>query len=195
MLEIRVEGLERLRRQFAQVPERLNRAAAAGINRTARAIEQHELNAMETSIDRPTPFSLNSIQIYEAKPNSRKAPAALLKIRPIQARYLVHTIKGARLPKILEPINIRLNQYGNILGKAKGLKGIAAKGKTRFVATINGQTGVWERRRDNLRLLVRVARNVERKPRWDFYGVAERVARDRLTRDISAAITAELRAR
>lgn len=193
MLNIRIEGLEQLQRRLANMPEQFNRATAAGINRTARAIEQHQLAALESSLDRPTPFTMNAIQVYEARP--KPDPSAIIQLRPLQARYLIHTIRGARLPVILEPINIRLNRYGNIVGKSKGLEGIAAKGARRFVATINGTTGVWERARKGrgLKLLVRVARNVERKPRWDFYGVAERVARDRLTRDVSEAVEAELR--
>ncbi len=193
MITIQLEGIAALERQLRNLPAVLNAGVAAGINRTARAIEQNLLVEMERTIDRPTPFTMNAIQVFEAR--VKPDPSAIIAIRPIQAKYLAATIRGARLPTILTPINIKLSAHGNILGKRGGLESIKARGKKRFIATINGTYGVWERSGRGgrkIKLLVMVKRDQERKPRFDFYGVGQRVAGQRLTRDVLEAIRAEM---
>lgn len=192
MIRIEIEGIEDLRLTMALWPEKFKRGLAKGLNRTAEAIEQVALVEMERAIDRPTPFSLNAIQIYRAQ-ETRSNPSALLQIRPLQARYLKYAVAGGTLPTIVEPISISLNQHGNILGKAKGLQGIADRGRRRFVATINGKLGVWERNGRNLKLLVQVSKNRRREKRWDFLAIGRGVADQRLTRDVREAIIDELR--
>ena len=194
MISIRVEGLDQLQRHLRRFPQAVKTGLANGINRTARAIEQHQLIEMERTLDRPTPFTLNAIKVSPAradKPN----PSAIIYIQPLQAKYLATAIHGGQLPTILTPINIKLNRYGNVTGKRGGMEAIAAKGKKRFIATINGTTGVWERRGRGgrqLKLLVMVKRDQPRQPRFDFYGIGQRVASERLTRDVVEAIHAEL---
>lgn len=194
MINIQVDGIEALQRQLSRMPTVLNKALAAGINRTARAIEQHELVALERDIDRPTRFTMNAVRVSEARPKPN--PSAVIYVQPLQARYLRYAIEGGRLPTILTPVNIKLNQYGNILGKRGGLEGIAEKGVRRFVATINGVIGVWERYGKDgskIKLLVMVKRDQVRRERWDFYGIGQRVAEQRLRSDVAAAIEAALR--
>lgn len=196
MITIQVEGIEALQRRLRSMPSVLNKGIANGINRTARAIEQHELVEMERTIDRPTPFTLAGVRVSEARP--KPDANAIIYIQPIQARYLRMTIEGGVIPVNLTPIvkNVRLNQYGNIPGKRKGLEGIKGKAGTKFIGEIRGVYGVWQRygRGGNkLKLLVRVERNARRKKRFDFYGVGQRVANQRLTRDVIDAIRAAIR--
>jgi len=164
-------------------------AIADGINRTMRAVEQTELNALERDIDRPTPFTFNALAIRKA--NARHLDATLF-VRPIQAEYLAALIEGGSIGTVLTPTKrIRLNRYGNIPGKRKGLEGIAARGKRRFVGEVSGTFGVWERYGRGgrkLRLLVSVRKDQARQKQWDFYGIGLRVIRDRLARDVAAAI-------
>lgn len=168
-------------------------AIATGINRTADAVEQHELIAMERDLDRPTPFTLNAIGKYRA---TRQNPAALLFIRPIQWEYLKLQVKGGARRSLLKPVKIRLDRYGNIPGKRDGIAGIVGRGVKRFAAEINGTYGVWERYGrggQRLRLLVALARNQQYRKRWDFFGIAARVANERLERDVKIAIDNLLR--
>jgi hypothetical protein len=195
MITIQVEGIEQLQRQLRALPAAFSKGIAAGINRTARAIEQHELVEMERTLDRPTPFTLNAIKVSEARAD-KPEPSAIIYIQPLQAKYLTMTIRGGTLPRVLTPINVKVNAYGNILGKREGLNAIALRGKKRFVATINGTTGVWERigpKGRGIRLLVMVKREQPRAARFDFYGVGQRVANERLTSDVTAAIQDAMR--
>jgi len=197
---IKITGIQAWQRRLAVLPKRIATAAAAGINKTVRHIEQNELVAMESSIDRPTPFSINAFKTFTATPIRL---ASKLFVQPIQAKYLRYTVYGGRLDKLLVPVlpNISLNQYGNIIGKRKGLDGIKAavkKGKANkkrglFIGKLRGVTGLWERvPPKGLKLLVLLDRNPERKKRWNFRGVAYRVANQRLGNDVAAVLIKEL---
>ncbi len=195
MLDILVEGLDEVRRQVSALGRDINGALAEGVNRTMRAVEQNELVALEAQTDRPTPFSVNALKIYKATPSRS---SALLFVQPMQARYLKYAIEGGQIPVTLTPTrSARLNQYGNIPGKRRGLVGIKGRTRSRFIAEINGVYGVWQRtgRRGarGLRLLVKVERSAPRDTRWKYYETAEDVARRRLMGDVINAIDRLLR--
>jgi hypothetical protein len=197
-MEIGIEGLDRLQAQLRRVSEQgLREALAKGLNRTIAAIEQHELVEMERRLDRPTPFTLNALKVFKAQPRDGKLNAVLF-VQPTQAKYLRTTIHGGTLPVNLTPVikNQSLNQHGNIRGKRKGLAGIKGNTQTKFIGEINGVYGVWQRYGrggSKLKLLVRVERDAQREARWDFYGIGQRVANERLRADVGAAIADELR--
>jgi hypothetical protein len=178
---------------------KLPEALALGINRTARGVEQRLQNEMESKIDRPTPFTLNAVKIWDARP--REPVNAIVALQPIQARYLRYAIFGGTLPTVIEPVNARLDNHGNIVGKrsgrgGSGLRGIASKGRRRFVAEINGTLGVWERtgrQGRGLKLIVAVHRRAERDKRWDFSAIAKAEAQRRMARDINDALRQVLR--
>lgn len=190
MIEIRVDGIEELRRALRRLPSSIKKGAASGINRTMLAVEQHEMVAMERDIDRPTHFSLNAFRIQRAR---QSRLVSMMQIQPLQAKYLKYPIEGGTLQKILTPVlgNIKLNQYGNITGKKQGLKKIA-KGK-RFVATISGKTGVWIRQGGRLKLLVFTDYVAKREKRWDFIKTGKKVIEQRLIKDIHDAVVNEIR--
>lgn len=174
--------------------EGMNIAIAAGVNRTAVQMQRATITSMSRTIDRPTPFTLNATAIHRA---DRNRLSAKLYIRPIQARYLRYAIQGGTLPTILEPIQVNTDRHGNIRGKRGGMQKIASMGRKRFVATINGTTGVWQRHGPGgrrIKLLVKSNENARREPRWDFFGIGERVARQRLQRDVREAIQREINA-
>lgn len=181
-------GEKEVTRAINKLGKDLPVAVAKGVNRHVEALEQHQLNEMEIRLDRPTPFTRNAFGIWKAKANR---PNAVLFIKDIQAKYLRYAIKGGSIPVNLTPTPAqRLNRYGNVPGKRKGLAGIA-KAKSKFVAEINGVFGVWQRSGrggKKVRLLVIVEKEARREKRWDFYGVAERLAKKRLARDIGEAI-------
>lgn len=172
--------------------ERMNIAIAAGVNRTMVQMDRKLKLEMARTLDRPTPFTLNATGMYKADRNRLQAT---LFIKRIQAGYLQYAIKGGRLPTVLEPIEVRTDRHGNIRGKRGGMAKIASMGRNRFVATINGITGVWQRygpKARKLKLLVKASEDRPRAPRWDFYSIGERVARERLQRDVREAIQREM---
>ena len=193
MASVQLLGLDEVQRALSKLgQERLNIAIAAGINRTAVQADRTLKIEMTRTIDRPTPFTLNATRIWKAERNKLRAT---LSIQRIQAQYLIYAIKGGTLPTILEPINISTDRHGNIRGKKGGMQKIASTGRKRFVATINGTTGVWQRygaKGRKLKLLVKASKNRERRPRWDFFEIGERVVRERLQRDVREAVQREI---
>lgn len=193
MLNIKIEGLDKLQRQLSGLGSALPRAVAEGLNRTIRAVEQHELNAMERALDRPSPFTMNAIGIQPA--NARHLDATLY-VKPIQAAYLRTPIHGGDVSGSIVPVmsNARLNQYGNIPGKRRGLAGIKGNSKRRFVAKVGLTTGVWERMPGNrLKAIATVDMTAPRRKVLPYFEIAQRVVDQRLTRDISEAVDTVLR--
>lgn len=190
-MAVRIDGLDDARRALRRLSADVKgQAVANGLNRTALAVERRLKIEMARSLDRPTPFTLNATGRFRARPNR---PRAGVFVKDIQARYLRWAVQGGRLPSVLTPISIRLDQHGNIRGKRGGLEKIASMGRRRFVAKINGTLGVWERHGPGgrrLKLLVRADRDSRREPRWDFFAIAERVTQERLARDLREAIDA-----
>lgn len=192
--------------------ERMNIAIAAGLNRTLVQVERAEKIGMSRSLDRPTPFTLNSMRLAKA---DRNKLTGRLFVMDKQAKYLGVTVRGGRIDT-LTPAAASTNMHGNLAGKRRGLVAIAQRlGRGRrgrnglpidmFIGEIKGTFGLWQRfdryrTRGNRwtarppRLLVKVDKDTLRTPRWDFYGIAERTARARLATDIRDAIASEIKA-
>lgn len=152
MYQITLEGIAELQRTCTHLGRDLNQAVAKGINTTAARVVTAEKDAMKAHLDRPTPFTLNSLGIMKASP-SHQIPAALVFVRPIAAAYLRTSIEGGTYAG-LHPAAIKLNQYGN-LPKRKGAPVGMSKlitNQRQFVGkvkTSRGQTifGLFERER------------------------------------------------
>lgn len=69
-------------------------AQLAAVNAAAEAARKAVQLGMVTSFDRPTPFTLNSMQIYPAVVRGSYDPAALLFVMDTQAAYLNLEING-----------------------------------------------------------------------------------------------------
>ena len=197
MLKFEIQGLDRLQRQLEGLGKDIPRAVAAGLNRTMSAVEQHELNAMERAIDRPSGFTMNALGVFKATPSR---PETTLFVKDIQAGYLRPNIEGGTYSGI-EPVlsNVPLDRLGNLPGKAArrggpgGLAGIAARRKGRFVKKIGGRLAVWERQGPRLKAIAVIDRASPRRPILPFFETAARVVEQRLERDVSQAIGDVLR--
>ena len=166
----------------------LKPAVAAGMTRTMRAVEQHEIKAMEDQIDRPTPFTLDSLWLQPATASKLEVT---LGIKPIASKYLTRPILGGDVNNTLVPVlaNEKLNQYGNIVAKRKGMKYLAQHRKKSFVARIKGTLAVWQRiDRHQVRALIYKDPDAPRQKRWTFYETGEKVIQSRVLRDIHNAI-------
>ncbi|MCF8005046.1 MAG: helix-turn-helix domain-containing protein [Chromatiaceae bacterium] len=170
-----------------------NIALAAGLNRTGLAIERRSIMEMSSALDRPTPFTLSAIARYKA---DRNRLSTKVFVKPTQARYLEPLVRGGTLPTVLTPILVKPDAHGNIRVKRRALEGIKGSARTKFVATINGVTGVWQRhgpKGRKLKLLVRVDRDARREKQWDFYKIAERTVQQRLIKDMRDTLADALR--
>lgn len=63
-MEIKIKGLDELRRDLAQFSDRRFRAAVAtALTRTAKKVQDEMRDELRTVFDRPTPFTLNAMRM------------------------------------------------------------------------------------------------------------------------------------
>jgi len=188
-------------------------AAALGLTMTAKKVAKVEQRMMVRELDRPTPFTIKGVRWQGA--NKKDFATGRLHSRvylmPTQAEYLHYQIEGGtRTPKgqaIAVPTsNVRLNRFGNLAGGQGRIKRLLAK-KNVFQGTINGVAGVWQRPKrgkrsrggtgtvgqSGLKLLVAYESSAQYRPRFDFYGIAERSVRTNVGKEMDKAIGRALR--
>ena len=119
-------------------------AIANGINSTLFGLKKEMSKQAEKKLDRPTPATKKGFFVKKA---NKKKQFGFLAIKDFVAEYLKYQISGGTRSgskKIPVPYtkNIRLNKYGNIIGKRRGLIKNPSK---QFVAKIGGVSGVFQR--------------------------------------------------
>tara|TARA_Y100001937_G_scaffold127573_1_gene200222 strand:- start:78 stop:683 length:606 start_codon:yes stop_codon:yes gene_type:complete len=119
-------------------------AVATGINSTLFGLRKEMSKQTVKKLDRPTPATQKGFAV--AKANKRTLSGKLF-IKDFVADYLKFQIDGGTRStgrKIPVPFtqNARLNKFGNIPNKRKGLIKRPAK---QFIAKIGGVSGVFER--------------------------------------------------
>lgn len=215
-MDIKLNGMPQLQQKFLNLSQKtINQAIADGINRTMAAVEQTELNAMESDLDKPIAFTMNALRVFKATPRKSGTMNTKIFAQPLQQYYLQWTVYGGTIPYPYLTPNIGdqgLDQYGNIPGKRRGLKGIIDTrsgggdpkqkfiGEIRFKKDGNVVFGAWQRYWSKLalgdyrgvRLLVRVEQDAKREERWDFFGVGFKVVATRTKTDVAAAVAKAL---
>jgi len=173
-------------------------AASVALNETAREVRKVEQAAAKRELDDPTPSTLKGIRVQRS--TKRNLEASVFIIKPVD-KYMRYQIHGGtdRPERKFEaiPVNVRLNRYGNIPGRRKGkIKKLLAR-KDTFAGEINGVRGVWQRgragSRSRLKLLLAFEARMQYRPRFDFYGHANRTASRRWPRKFSMALSAAIR--
>jgi len=188
-------------------------AAALGLTMTAKKVAKVEQRMMVRKLDRPTPFTIKGVR-WERADKKDFATGRLhsrVYLMPTQAEYLRFQIEGGtRTPRgtaIAVPTsNVKLNRYGNLAGGQGRIKRLLAK-KNTFQGTIGGVAGVWQRSKrgkrsrggsgtigqSGLKLLVAYESSAQYRPRFDFYGIAERSVRTNVGKEMDKAIGRALR--
>lgn len=166
-------------------------AAAKALTDTVKAVQKAEQKQMPRKLDRPTPFTLKGISIERA---TKRDLSARVFIRPIQAEYLIYQIEGGRRQATSKGLGVptmhaRLNKYGNIPSRRKGL----VKKRNQFIATIGATTGVWERSSKGLKLIVLIASSAEYRKRFPFYKIGEGVIKGTWRKYFNASIQHAIR--
>jgi len=136
-------------------------------------------------LDRPTKQTVSSFRI---KRSSRRKLIGEVFILPWAYEYLKFQINGGIRKTSGEgtgvPVNARLNKFGNIPGRRKGL----IKKKKQFISTINGVAGVWERvgrGGKTLKLITAFKKTVQYKKRFPFYKIIQGVVKGRFNKHMS----------
>ncbi|HIJ48235.1 MAG TPA: hypothetical protein HPP72_09520 [Gammaproteobacteria bacterium] len=165
-------------------------ATAKALTLTAKDVQKAETVQLVKKLDRPTKFTQNSIAITPAKKSTLEARVF---IRDIQAQYLKYQVKGGTRAGVGGKIGVptrnkKLNKFGNIAGRRKGL----VKGKKQFIATINGISGVWLRtggkRNKGVKLMVAFESSVNYEKRFPFYKIAQGVVASKFKKNFEKTL-------
>lgn len=168
-------------------------AASQAINDTAKDA-QHAVQAQaEQKLDRPTKQTFNAFRVKYATKRNLVGEVFIL---PWAYEYLKYQIDGGTRPTRghgtgVPTNNARLNQYGNIPNRKRGL----IKNKKQFIATIHGILGVWERQGRGghaVKLIVAIERDVQYKPRLPFPRIVQGVVANKFTRHFETRMAAAL---
>lgn len=132
-------------------------ATAKALTSVAKSIQAAEQKNLPAKLDKPTPFTVNSVRVKGARKNT---PVAIVFVQDIAASYLepfefggMHKLNnGAN--SMFTPIGQRVNQYGNLpRNKIEQLKSrpdvFVGAVKTKSGKVING---VWQRVTDTKRV-------------------------------------------
>jgi hypothetical protein len=108
-----------LQARFGRIAtDQLPFAVARTITESARAVAEAQRSAMQTSLDRPTPFTLRGPAVMQSA--TKAVPAAVVGIRPVQAGYLQWQVHGGTRTApagraVLVPTDAAPeNRYGNL---------------------------------------------------------------------------------
>ncbi len=202
MLDVRADikdvtrYLDRIQRK--QVPL----ATSQALNNTAFYVRGKEQQEAKKRLHKPTKFTLNGFQYKKA---SKTKLWATVFVEPKRWEYLQYQIDGGTRKKRSDkgeavPVNIPLNDRGNITGRKGGKILKLMKRPDTFVGNVKGVYGLWQRgninakgkfsmarkrkngtraQAKNLKLLVRLEQTVSYKKRLDFKGIARRHANKR----------------
>jgi hypothetical protein len=166
-------------------------ATSLALTALARKVARAEVKNLAGVLDKPTPFTLNSVAVIAAR---KERLVATVLVKDIAARYLEpfefggkHVLNGRAL---LNPKNVALNQYGNLprtmLARLKGRRGVFVG----VVATKDGRriSGVWQRlARGHLKLLIRFGQALEVKQHLGWGAKAEATVRRWFDAEFTAA--------
>ena len=171
-------------------------ATAQALNATAEQVRDAQRENMRKVLDRPTPFTLNSVAIKRA---SKSNPVALVYVKSIAVAYLLPYEIGGKNKlnsrALIKPVGQKVNQYGNLprttLARLKGKPNVFI-GK---VQTKDGVVdGVWQRgkktrgKSSGLKLLMRFEDAHDVRQHLDYRGVGKRVAAAVFPRALDAAV-------
>ena len=156
-------------------------ATSVAINSTVGDVQGYIKGKMHSDLNNPTPTTLGGVRVK--KSNKRNLEGLVFIIPAIDAflKYKIHG--GTRPPRSKTeavPVNLRLNQYGNIPGRRRGkLAKIISQSDT-FSGTIKSVSGIWRRgkgrNRNRVTLVVAYEPRTQYKKRFDFYGHAQYAA-------------------
>lgn len=208
-------GLKNLERRLRALKKQIPFATARALTSTARKIQEAQKDNLESKLDNPTPFTVNSVASTAARKTDLTAKVF---IRPTAAEYLASEEFGGTRhlsgKALLNPKSVRLNKYGNLpKGKLASLKA----NPNVFIGSIKGVSGFWQRKKykpvtgkkkgkrskngtrapprkqSKLKLVVRFGDAQEALPTLGYFDLANQMAADLLPGEMSAALAEAMR--
>ena len=159
---------------------------------------RHELRKQAgKKLDNPTPFTLNGFQVQKS---TKKHLTSVVFIEEKRYPYMKYQVYGGvRTPKnraIVVPTKIamaetKLNKFGNM--PRKRIKQLLRR-KTVTSENINGQGGIWERKKNKkLKLLAVYTQQARYRPIFHFDKIVKGVVRATLSKTLTKNIRAALK--
>ena len=165
-------------------------ATATAINNIGVKVVNAERTQIQKKLDRPTPFTIQSVDMpekFRAKPNDL---SALVFIKPIAQKYLKYVFEGgverAAKSKIFAPVTSaggeRTNKYGNLMG----LKGKKLDNRKDLFLNNNA---LWKREGDGGLKLLAVAKDyIKHTKLLDFFKIGIGVIKNNYDRELDKQI-------
>ncbi|ENZ79616.1 hypothetical protein M3795_16835 [Ralstonia pickettii] len=198
MIDISVRfDVKALNKQIdALASKQLPFAAAQAINAVAKKLQAAERDNMGKVLDRPTPFTLNSVSVKLANKTSL---TAMVYVKDIAAAYLLPYEAGGpnklNARALIKPVDQKVNQYGNL--PRTTVKRLASK-KNVFVGKIKTSAGevdgVWQRskatrgKKAGLKLLIKFQDAHEAKQRLGYQDLARKLVGASFRRELGEAL-------
>jgi len=175
--------------------KRLPEATAKAINNIGVKVVNAERSQLQKKLDRPTPFTIKSIDMpakFRAKPNDL---SALVFIKPIAQKYLRYVYQGGierpTKSKIFAPVTSaggeRTNKFGNLIG----LKGKKLDNRKDLFLNNNA---LWKREGDGGLKLLAVAKNfIKHTKLLDFFKIGIGVIKNNYDKELDKQIRKVIR--
>ncbi|MCP3017974.1 hypothetical protein [Cupriavidus basilensis] len=193
-----VKALQRSLDNFArkQVPF----ATAQALNVVAKQVQAAERANMAKVLDKPTPFTLNSVGVKLA---TKSSLTATVYVKDIAAAYLEPYERGGsnklNARALIKPVGQKVNQYGNL--PRTTVKRLAAK-KNVFVGKVKTKAGevdgVWQRTKAvrgksaGLKLLVKFQDAHQVHQRLGYVDLARKVVASSFRRELGVTLARAL---
>lgn len=172
-------------------------ATAQAINTVAKKLQAAERENMTKVLDKPTPFTLNSLSVKLANKTSL---TAMVYVKDIAAAYLLSYEVGGQnklnARALIKPVGQKVNQYGNL--PRTTVKRLAAK-RNVFIGKIKTSAGevdgVWQRSKATrgkgagLKLLVKFEDAHEAKQRLGYQDLARKLVGASFRGDLATALS------
>lgn len=198
MLDISVRiDVKALNKQLdALTSKQLPFATAQAINSVAKKLQAAEQDNMRKVLDRPTPFTLNSVSVKLA---NKTTLTATVYVKEIAAAYLLPYEEGGQnklnARALIKPVGQKVNQYGNL--PRTTVKRLASK-KNVFVGKVKTSAGevdgVWQRtkatrgKRAGLKLLIKFEDAHEVRQRLGYRDLARKLVGSSFRGELGAAL-------
>jgi len=123
---IKTQGVNTVQKALASIPGKAHRACAVALNKTGKAVKAEEQNEMKSVFDRPTRYTINSLQLTPATKDKLQAKVWFKEPGRMGAHYLVPQVDGVSRSlkgferefgeEFVPGKGVRLNSFGNVTG-------------------------------------------------------------------------------
>lgn len=141
MFTLKMKGIKELEKKLKSLPGKAHRAAKVALNKTGKEIKAEIRKEMQQVFDKPTPYTLNSLQLTPAK---EKLEAKVYFKEPdrMQQHYLVPQVEGGErklkgfergigLGQLYPTSFVRPNIYGNVsAGQIRQMLSVLGRAET-----------------------------------------------------------------